>query len=447
MLTRLDQWVDYIQGLHAREIELSLDRVGEVFQRLRPQGVDFKVITVAGTNGKGSTCELLASIYDAAGYATGKYSSPHIEMFNERYSINRKNVFDDDLLPIFERIEQARGSVGLTFFEFGTLIAIELFADHNVDVAIMEVGLGGRLDAVNILDADLAIITSISIDHTDWLGSSIDEIAGEKIAITRPYKPCVIGMSDPPELVINYCLENNVPVSQSGVDFQFDHLFCDLWSWSNQDQTYDELPLPFKQAGVQLQNAAAALAGIAQLHQDLSVQKDKIIVGIEKATLMARCQLVSKRPTVIVDVAHNQASVQRLADFITSLAIEGKVYSLCGMLKDKQIEQSLACLADIVDEWNFVSIDHVRGSSAQELAERFERWFGSLKHSSFKHSTSSQPGKMQLNCHDNVENAYRQVIKKLNNDDALIVFGSFFVVSDIMPLVSLDNDSFIGLNR
>ena len=191
----VEQWVEYIQTLHFREIELGLDRVNEVYQRLIPQGIGFTVISIAGTNGKGSTAELLSSIYKAAGYTVGKFTSPHLIEYGERYCINGVNASKQQLLAAFERIENARGEIPLTFFEFGTLMAIEIFYAAKVGIAVMEVGMGGRLDAVNILDADVAVITSISIDHTAWLGNTIDEIAPEKMGIARAGRPCVMGLS------------------------------------------------------------------------------------------------------------------------------------------------------------------------------------------------------------------------------------------------------------
>ncbi|NNC99629.1 MAG: bifunctional folylpolyglutamate synthase/dihydrofolate synthase, partial [Gammaproteobacteria bacterium] len=204
MPATLTEWVEYIQTLHHREIDMSLERVREVYRRMYPGGVDFRIINIAGTNGKGSTAELIASIYCNAGLKVGKFTSPHISRFNERYNLNREDVDDDSLLAAFVRVEQAREVTRLTFFEFGTLLAIELFSRAGVDMGVMEVGLGGRLDAVNILDPDLAVVTSISFDHMAWLGNSLEQIGREKIAIARPRKPCVIGMPHPPESMLQY---------------------------------------------------------------------------------------------------------------------------------------------------------------------------------------------------------------------------------------------------
>ena len=442
-MNNVEDWVDYIQGLHVREIDLSLDRVTEVYQRLRPEGYNFNIITVAGTNGKGSTCELLAAIYHAAGYSTGKYTSPHIEEFNERFSINRSNVSDQLLLKAFAKVEHARELTKLTYFEFGTLLAIELFIAQEVDIAILEVGLGGRLDAVNILPADVAIVTSISIDHTDWLGSTIAEIAAEKIAISRPNKPCVIGITEPPNAMLDYCNKHSVMSYIINQDFHVSvSKNAQNWDWQGKNKNYRDLPLPFSQLGVQLENAAIALQAIHLLQNALTVEDEAVHQGLSHANLDARCQIISESPMIVVDVAHNQASVARLADFIDSLAISGKVYALCGMLKDKQIKQSLDCLVDIVDEWNFVDINTPRGSKADFLASILE---------STQHSVDTRNnGDMQLNpqkfislCYKDVSSAYISLMNRLNNVDALIVFGSFFVVSDIMPLIRSGDDTHI----
>ena len=204
----LGQWVEYIQTLHHREIELSLDRVREVYLRMYPNGLRYKIISLSGTNGKGSTAELLASVYRSSGYKVGKFTSPHLVNFNERFNLNGNAIDNERLLDAFSAVEKNRQQTPITFFEYGTLLAIELFAKSQVDVAIMEVGLGGRLDSVNILDADLSIVTSISVDHTSWLGNTVEEIAFEKVGIARKGKPLVLGLRKPPQ---NMIMSNGLP--------------------------------------------------------------------------------------------------------------------------------------------------------------------------------------------------------------------------------------------
>jgi len=232
----LQQWVDYIQTLHHRQIDLSLDRVREVYLRLIPADTPFTVISIAGTNGKGSTAEMLSSIYTQAGYNVGKYTSPHLVYFNERYLINGQMVDDAELLAAFEKIEAVRGDVPITFFEFGTLIAIELFRQADIDIAVMEVGLGGRKDAVNVLDPDVAIITSISIDHTAWLGDNTDDISYEKVGIARPEVPCIVGINQPSTRITDYCDE--IGANCLIVDQNFSYALSEQaepasWQWQN----------------------------------------------------------------------------------------------------------------------------------------------------------------------------------------------------------------------
>lgn len=422
----LPQWVDYIQTLHHREIELSLERVATVYRRLYPDGLACKIISVAGTNGKGSTAELLFSIYGQAGYQVGKFTSPHLVDFAERYRINGQNADEQELLAAFEKIENIRGDVPITFFEFGALLAIELFSNAGVDVAIMEVGLGGRLDATNILDADLAIITSISIDHTAWLGNTIEEIAHEKVGIARANKPCVTGLLAPAQSIIRYCESIDAPLHQIGQEFDYtssDDL--STWSWQSGDEVLEDLPLPFRQSGVQLNNASVAIYSVKQLLNALPVTNDAIRQGLNKATILARCQVLSESPFIILDVAHNQSSVTRLREFIvlqgqTKLS-NARVVAVCGMLKDKEVAESLAVLSSLVDEWYFANIDHERGAKADYLRQQLE--------CVVECSTLSAKS---INCYSRILSAYNAALENISNDDVLIVFGSFFVASDIL---------------
>jgi len=415
----LQQWVDYIQTLHHREIELTLDRVASVYQRLYPQGLGCKIINIAGTNGKGSTAELLASIYHQAGYRVGKFTSPHLLEFAERYRINGQNADEQQLLAAFEKIEAVRKEVPITFFEFGTLLAIELFSNADVDIAIMEVGLGGRLDATNILDADVSIITSISIDHTAWLGETIEKIAREKVGIARSHKPCVVGISEPPQSIIDYCQSIDAPLHLIEREFNYQDK-QHHWSWHCGDLSLEDLPLPYRQSGVQLNNASLAIYAIKQLSSALPVANEAIFKGIAHASILARCQILSDSPLVVLDVAHNQSSVSRLRRFVERQLNSNKVQviAVCGMLKDKEIVESLSVLSSLVQKWHFADIQHERGATADHLRLQFE--------AQEKNKAST------INCHNTIVDAYNAAMQTLNDDDVLIVFGSFFVASDIL---------------
>ncbi|MEO0369761.1 MAG: folylpolyglutamate synthase/dihydrofolate synthase family protein, partial [Pseudomonadota bacterium] len=364
----VDDWVAYTQTIHAREIDLSLDRVAAVYHRLLANGLGATIISVAGTNGKGSVSELLSSCYQAAGYKVGKYTSPHIAKFNERVEIDGKPVADEILLDAFNRVEASRADVSLTYFEFATLVAIVCFADADIDIAVMEVGLGGRLDAVNILDSDVAVITSISKDHTAWLGDTIEEIAFEKSGIVRAGKPAVIASDVNTEKLSDICEERGAVVHKYGVAYQVRELE-ESWEWVDDSTILRNLPLPFGLKDVQLLNAAACIKVMFLLSQVRKVSTQQIREGLKKARLNARCEVVAKEPLTIIDVAHNQDSLSVLARFIESREFSGRLYAICGMLKDKDVEASLAEVSHLVDEWHLASIDSERGSTAGELKE------------------------------------------------------------------------------
>lgn len=418
-----------------REIDLSLDRIRQVFMRLLPQGVGFTVISVAGTNGKGSTSELLRSIYHEAGYRVGKYTSPHIFAFNERINVNGLSVSDSDLLAAFEAVEVARGATRLTYFEYATLVALHLFMKFEIDIAVMEVGLGGRLDATNVLDADLAIVTSISMDHTAWLGDTLEKIGREKIGIARAGRHCVLGMSEPTQSILNHCAELNVEpyiygqqfkakINREGQSLGSHSAQSWSWSWQGQGREILGISLPFQQRSHQINNAATAIQSVVLLQSSLPVPDSAIKQGIATAVNLGRCQLVNQSPWVILDVAHNVDAVTGLRNYIKQLPVKGKVYGVCGMLHDKQISEILALLTQIIDEWHFATIDNARGSKAIDL-ENALRLLQTPTNTDDRHNFHSY-------CHESAIQAYRQVRAKLTNDDCLIVFGSFFMVSDII---------------
>jgi len=417
----VDQWVEYIQTLHFREIELGLDRVKEVYQRLIPEEIDFEVISIAGTNGKGSTAELLSSIYCVGGCTVGKFTSPHLVDYGERYCINGAIASNQQLLAAFERIETARDDIPLTFFEFGTLMAIELFHAAKVDIAVMEVGMGGRLDAVNILDADIAIITSISIDHTAWLGNSVDQIAPEKMGIARRGRPCIMGLAELSPKIQTVANEIGAQVHQIGNEFNYSHQAVEsMWKYRSQQSTFTDLPLPFTQSGVQLSNASVALRAVELLFNKFPITVEQVRQGLNQAQLFARCQIVGTNPYVIIDVAHNESSIVRLYEFLTKL--EGARYiAVCGMLKDKEIDKSMRHLYSLVDEWHLATIDSERGASAQELQNI-------LQNEVFLEPRNTY-------CYKTVVDAFTRAKNTLSEHDVLVVFGSFFIAGDILKIL------------
>lgn len=420
MRQTVSDWVDYIQTLHAREIELTLERVHQVYQRLVTDDLGFKVISIAGTNGKGSTAAMLAAIYQAAGYRVGKYTSPHLQEFNERIEIQGKPISDSELLSSFEAVERARHTTPITYFEFATLTAIEAFERANIDIAIMEVGLGGRLDAVNILDADVAIVTNISIDHTAWLGDTVEKIAVEKAGIARPGRPCVIGMENPPTTLLETCDAIGAACHLYGAAYQIAGPADGRWNLITPEHASCELPLPFGQTGVQLQNAAAVVYTCLLLAPALPITEAQIRAGLSRARINARCQIVQNEPRIVVDVAHNAASVATLRAFLSKTPVAGRVIAVCGMLKDKQIEISLSIMQDLVDVWHLGTIDNPRGAESQQLVATLEK-LGAAHNS--------------LHAYDSPLQAYDAARATLTADDLLVVFGSFFVAGDILHLL------------
>lgn len=421
----VNQWVDYIQTLHQREIELSLERVREVYQTLYPSAMKCKIICLSGTNGKGSTAELCASIYRQAGYKVGKFTSPHLVDFNERINLNGMAVSDAVLLQSFNRVEQNRCDIPITFFEYGTLLAIDVFEQANVDVAIMEVGLGGRLDSVNILDADVAITTSIALDHTAWLGDTIEQIAFEKAGIARAKKPYILGLESPPDTLIKHARLVEAQVTSIAKDFDYVFDQADFsWSWRSQSGVqYDGLPLPFKQAGVQLSNASLALQAITVLQGSLPVKDQDVSDGIASAQIAGRCQVWCKSPLIVLDVSHNEASVKRLTDFLQEefQPTDGsKCIAVCGMLKDKEIAKSLSQISNIVDQWHCATIKNERGASSEEIEQHI------------KAVNSGNKATATLRKHESVVEAYEEALATLTDRDCLVVFGSFHTVGDIL---------------
>lgn len=423
----LSQWVDYIQTLHPREMDLSLDRVKRVYKRLYPQGIDYRVLTIGGTNGKGSTAELLSSLLRSVGVNEGKFTSPHLIRFNERFCINGVQAEDKCIVESLERIEQARGDITITYFEFCTLIAIDVFSRAGVEVAVMEVGLGGRLDATNILDADVALITNISFDHTQWLGDSLDKIGFEKAGIVRQESPVLIGMPQPPEGLLSQCEKVGARTQLLNKEFRILQDETDSWVFQNQQGEIHNLPLPFAQRGEQLINACLAIQALTELQTICNISFDSAAIreGIANARLAARCQIISSNPLIMLDVSHNEDSVARLkSSLLTQMRNQaGRLVAVCGMLRDKNILASLMPMLEIVNEWHFVTLSGERGNSSYALRDLLEpEILRSVNHNA------------KLYCHESPATGYQVALNSLTERDCLVVFGSFYLVGDILTL-------------
>ena len=408
----LADWLARIEAGHPTEIDLGLDRVSQVAGRLNLNFSQSKVITVAGTNGKGSSCSLLEAILQADGKSTGVYSSPHFIDYNERIRINGLNAEDEVIVNAFEAIDAVRGEISLTYFEYGTLAALKIFADAQLDFVILEVGLGGRLDAVNIIDADIAVITSIALDHIDWLGDSLESIGREKAGIFRAAKPAVIGLAQPPRSIIQHSSELNTPLYIRDQDFHMD-LSAVSWNWAGLDKlgehiAYLDLPLP----KLPVRNAATVLQVLSLIAPDCPIEA--IHKGLATADLTGRMQRAQLGDAeMILDVAHNPEAANYLAQQLFAEPANKKRTLVLGMLKDKDREAVIEALKPVVDSWKLVSLQGPRASTAAEL----KNLLGS---------------NLEADLYDSTQAALSELEGSLSSDDQVLVCGSFLTVTEAL---------------
>ena len=362
----LEKWLSWQESLHFTAIELGLERCRRVANNMGMLKPAYTVISVAGTNGKGSSVTMLDQILRNAGYKVGRYISPHLLKYNERISIHGQEVTDEELCESFDRIDRARGDISLTYFEFGTLAALDLFRQHHVDLAILEVGLGGRLDAVNILDADVALISSIDLDHQQWLGNSRESIGREKAGIFRNKAPAVCSDPNPPQSVIDCAEALGTPLSIAGQDYDY-QIEQESWSWRCKTNRLDKLPRPMRYSDFQLQNAAGVLMVLEQIKHEFPVEEQHIKQGLSNFRLNGRMQLIPGEVQKILDVAHNRESVRALIQNLKTIPCLGKTHLLVGMLKDKDHAMVLKELSEVADSWSVVSLEQERGCDASQL--------------------------------------------------------------------------------
>ena len=370
----LPDWLAYLESLHPKGqagIELGLTRIMRVKVALA-QVQHCPLIIVGGTNGKGSTCAYLESIYRASGYRTGCYTSPHLLAYNERVRIDGVPVADADLCAAFARVEAARqraGNVMLTYFEFGTLAAWEIFAARRVEAAILEVGLGGRLDAVNIYTPDCAIVTGIALDHTDWLGATREAIGFEKAGIFRAGRPAICADAEPPQSLCNHAATLGADLRLIGRDFSFRRANAD-WMFVSSEEAVEHLPFPVLRGDFQLRNAAAALAAVQCLQKRLPTTLAALAQGICNARVRGRFERVQEKPAIILDVAHNPQAIGELARNLDEMPVAGKTLAVVGMLADKDIAGALAALDGKVDVWLLTSLPETpRGAPASTIRD------------------------------------------------------------------------------
>lgn len=411
----LDDWLSWQTTLHAREIELGLDRVRTVAERLNLLNNSFKVITVAGTNGKGSSVAMFSAILHHAGYKVGTYTSPHIIHYNERIRIGLRCANDDELCAAFARIDKAREDISLSFFEFATLTALDIFHQHKINVAVLEVGLGGRLDATNIVDPDLAMVTSIGLDHTEYLGDNRESIGFEKAGIFRKDKPAICGDTNPPDSIKDTATSKGATLYQINQDY-FYNVAQSSWSFKADSYELNGLPLPNLSGGVQIQNAANVLMGLYCLRNQLPVNFEAIETGLREVTLEGRFQRIVKRCEIILDVAHNRESAQTLADNLMALPKPVKTIAVFAVLNDKDVSGITELLMPHVDYWYISVVKSMRGMSEEQVTAAIKQ------HNPVAHIESFET----------VENAYSQAQNDSHEGDRVIVFGSIFTVSEVL---------------
>ncbi|MEW6645599.1 MAG: bifunctional tetrahydrofolate synthase/dihydrofolate synthase [Pseudomonadota bacterium] len=412
----LDAWLAWQETLHPSAIDLGLERVAAVLHRLHPAPPPFAVITVGGTNGKGSTVAMLDAILRAGGYRVGAYTSPHLLRYNERVRLDGNVVDDAALCTAFERIDQARGDISLTYFEFGTLAALDIFWQGGVDVAILEVGMGGRLDAVNVLDADVALVTTVDIDHAQWLGDTREAIAFEKAGIYRAGRPAVYGSVDVPHSLRQHAAAIGARLYCYGMDFGATPE-GEGWRWWGGGQERHALPLPALRGRSQLQNAAGVLMALAAVAHRLPLDQAQIRAGLLAATLPGRFQIQPGEVVRILDVAHNPQAAAELAANLAAMPCAGRTLAVVGMLADKDMAGALGQLRDAIDHWYAAALQVPRGATTAQLTAAL---------------AAAGAGAERVTACGDVAAALAQAQAAARAGDRIVVFGSFYTVAEAL---------------
>ncbi|MGX9418977.1 bifunctional tetrahydrofolate synthase/dihydrofolate synthase [Vibrio sp. WJH972] len=400
----LSVWLDYLSTIHTSAIDLGLERVEKVAQHAKLTKPAPVVITVAGTNGKGSTCAIIEAILIDAGYRVGVYSSPHLIQYSERVRINGAELDDDEHSQAFAAIEKQRQTISLSFFEFGTLAALWLFKQHKVDVVLLEVGLGGRLDATNVVDHDVSIITSLAVDHVDWLGSDINVIGYEKAGIYRSGRPAICGQPKPPATVVAHADEIGAEFFQVGIQYTYQDN-GDTWQWQSGAYELTELPKP----NLPLANAATALMALGVSGLELSDLN--IIKGMQNVELKGRMQVLSQLPLILLDVAHNPHSASYLVEQLQTQYRGKTIHAVIGMLHDKDIEETINVLLPAINQWYPASLQGPRAATADELS----------KYIPDEHNHYSDP-----------VSAFQAAKDNADDQDIIVVVGSFHTVGEVL---------------
>ena len=408
----LADWLRYLETLHPKSIALGLERARTVYDRLSIVPA-CPVFTVAGTNGKGSTSAFIERMLAAAGYRAGLYTSPHLLRYNERVRIAGREASDDELVDAFQTIEAVRGDVPLTYFEFGTLAALWLFVRARLDALVLEVGLGGRLDAVNIVDADVALVTTIALDHVDYLGATREDIGREKAGIFRPGRTAVCEDPNPPASLVEHARAIGAPLLRRGIDFDA-RIEDKQWRYSGPSDAKYSLPHPALRGRHQIANAAAALTAIETLRDRLPVNMGAIrdaLVGIE---LAGRLQVLPGRPVIVLDVAHNPEAVSVLAENLGAMRFHPQTIAVFAIMADKDIDGVIAAVRGRVERWLVATLPPPRGATAEQLRQRLEK-------------AGVSPNAIER--FETPDAAYAAARGMATEADRIIVFGSFLTVA------------------
>ncbi|TAL61869.1 MAG: bifunctional tetrahydrofolate synthase/dihydrofolate synthase [Legionella sp.] len=405
----LNQWLSIIESRNTQEIQLGLTRIREVAQKLSLLNPECKVITVTGTNGKGSTVAALETLYHTAGYQVGTYTSPHLIRFNERIRLNRCPVSDDAICLAFRYIEEARGDIVLTYFEMATLAALWLFHQHPLDIMILEVGIGGRLDATNIIDADLAIITTVALDHQDYLGESLEAIAFEKAGIMREGNPFIYGDLHPPATIAEAANRLEIKGYYYGQDYSFNE-YAEHWEIKGIGLS-QTLPKP----QIQLKSAAMAILATTLFHSILPISQEQLALAMQKIFIPGRLQWVKGNVEVLYDVSHNPQSAELLAATLKKRDQKTTVHGVFSALKDKDLLGIISPLKDCIDHWYPAQLDTKRATSSTDLLAKF------------------QDAEIFLDvCYTSPLVAFETALEQANLGDLIVVFGSFYTVGQVM---------------
>ncbi|WP_434627147.1 bifunctional tetrahydrofolate synthase/dihydrofolate synthase [Chromobacterium sp. CV08] len=409
----LDDWLRWQEGLHVSAIDMGLERVARVRDAmgLRPH---CPVIMVAGTNGKGSTCAMLSSMLHAAGFKVGTYTSPHILRYNERIAIDLKPASDARIIASFEAIDAARGDISLTYFEFGTLAAVHSFVAEKVDVIVLEVGLGGRLDAVNIFEPDVSVVVSVDLDHQAILGNDREDIGFEKAGIYRAGKPAICVDPEPPQRLLDHALAIGADLKLYGRDFGYSRM-DNQWSFRYGDHQRHALPIPALRGGYQMMNACGALAALEAIKDKLPVGIGAVKQGLVQVEWPGRFQVLPGRPTVVLDVGHNPHAVKAMTAALKQLPYAETRYAVFSMLADKDMEAVVELARGEFDRWLVAGLEMPRGQSGETIA-----------------AALAAAGIADVQAFDRVADAWSAALSQAGDNDRIVVFGSFHTVAEVL---------------